>query len=330
MILNSEISMVLTVTINPLLETRYEIDSLVQQSTMRAVKEYNYAGGKGINVSRQLNKLNLQNHALLFLGGLNGKKLRRALDVDSINYSVVNTHAETRSASLFMSISDGKVTTVIGENSPPDSKEIDEFKNRLEKMMANCSTVVFAGSSPCEEASEIFVHGIDLANKLDKVSVLDTYGSHLRDCIDKAPTVLHNNVNELESSLAIDLSEEKAKLDFHEFLYSKGIKLSFITDGSKNSYASKFDFKYKITPHQIDVMDATGSGDAFIAGMIYGFEKSMVFDDMIKFASAAGAANATSWETCNADIDLIEKFKGKVDITPIGKKMKIINDDPTI
>jgi tagatose 6-phosphate kinase len=322
--------MVLTVTINPLLETRYEVESLIQQSTMRAVKEYNYAGGKGINVSRQLNKLDLQNHPLFFLGGLNGKKLRKALDAESINYSVVNTHAETRSASVFMSINDGKVTTVIGKNSPPDSKEIEEFKNRLEKMMANCSTVVFSGSSPCEEANEIFVYGIDLANKLDKVSVLDTYGSHLRDCIDKSPTVLHNNVNELESSLGIDLSEEQAKLDFLDHLYMKGVKLSFITNGSKDSYASKFDFKYKITPPAIDVMDATGSGDAFVAGMIYGFEKAMVFDDIIKFASAAGAVNATSWETCNADIDLIEKFKEKVEITSIGKKMKIINDDPTI
>ncbi|MCK5343130.1 MAG: hypothetical protein KAR20_06990, partial [Candidatus Heimdallarchaeota archaeon] len=69
LILNIEISMVLTVTINPLLETRYEIDSLIQQSTMRAVKEYNYAGGKGINVSRQLNKLKIENLALTFSGG---------------------------------------------------------------------------------------------------------------------------------------------------------------------------------------------------------------------------------------------------------------------
>ena len=77
-------------------------------------------------------------------------------------------------------------------------------------------------------------------------------------------------------------------------------------------------------------MDTTGSGDAFVAGIIYGFEKAMVFDDIIKFASAAGAANATSWETCNADIKLIEQIIQSVAVTPIGKKMKIINDDPTI
>lgn len=330
MILNNEISMVLTVTINPLLETRYEIDSLIQQSTMRAVKEYNYAGGKGINVNRLLNKLGLQNHALLFLGGLNGKKLRKVLDGDNINYSVVSAHAETRTASLFMSVNDSKVTTVIGENSPPDSKEIAEFMNRLEKMMANCSTVVFAGSSPCNEANEIFINGIDIANKLGKVSVLDTYGNHLQDCIDKSPTVLHNNVSELESSLAVELKEEKGKLDFLDHLYSKGIKLSFITDGNKDSYASKFDFKYKITPPKVNAMDATGSGDAFVSGIIYGFEKSMVFDDIFKFASAAGAANATSWETCNADIGLIDQIKRTVAVVPIGKKMKILNDDPTI
>jgi 1-phosphofructokinase family hexose kinase len=322
--------MVLTVTTNPLLEYRFEINSLKPNSTMRAVEEYNYAGGKGINVSRQLSKLQLKNQALLFLGGLNGKKLRKSIEADGINFSVVNTKSETRTASLLMSKEDGNVTTVIGKNSPPGSKEIEEFKNRMEKMMTNCSTVVFAGSSPSEEAGEIFKYGIGLANSLDKVSVIDTYGSLLKDCIDKAPTVLHNNVTELESSLAVKLSEEKDKLDFLNYLYSKGIKLAFITDGGNESYASKFDFKYKMIPPEIDVMDATGSGDAFVAGVVYGFEKSMVFDDIIKFASAAGAANAASWETCSSDITLIEKFIESVDIVPVGKKMKIINDDPTI
>jgi hypothetical protein len=56
----------------------------------------------------------------------------------------------------------------------------------------------------------------------------------------------------------------------------------------------------------------------------------MVFDDIVRFASAAGAANAASWETCSSDPDLIEKYTGSVDIIPVGKKMKIINDDPTI
>jgi 1-phosphofructokinase family hexose kinase len=322
--------MVLTVTTNPLLEYRYEINALQRNSTMRAVKEYNYAGGKGINVSRQLNKLNIKNQALLFLGGLNGKKLRKSIEADGINFSVVNTNSETRTASLLMSKEDGKITTVIGESSPPGLKEIEEFKNRMEKMMANCSTVVFAGSSPSEEAGEIFKYGIELANRLDKVSVLDTYGSLLNDCIDKAPTVLHNNVSELESSLAVDLSEEKDKLDYLDSLYAKGIKLAFITDGKNGAYASKFDFKYKITPPEIDAMDATGSGDAFVSGIIYGFEKAMVLDDIMKFAAAAGAANAASWETCNSDIALINKFTESVDISPVGKKMKIINDNPTI
>ena len=322
--------MVLTVTINPLLEYRYEINSLKKNSTMRSSREYNYAGGKGINVSRQLNRLGLDNQALLFLGGLNGKKLRKALDEDKINYSAVNTHYETRTASLLMSEEDGSVTTVIGNNAGPDQKEIEEFKHRLEKMIFNCSTVVFAGSSPSEKAAEIFAYGIDLANKLDKVSVLDTYGTALRECIDKAPTILHNNIGELESSLAADLSEESRILEFLDNLYSKGIKLAFITDGSKDSYASKFDFKFRVNSPKVDARDATGSGDAFVAGVIYGFEKAMVFDDIIRFASAAGAANATSWETCSSDMTLIEKLTASVNIISVGKKMKMINDDPTI
>lgn len=322
--------MVLTVTTNPLLEFRYEIETLNPASTMRALKDYNYAGGKGINVSRQLNKLGIKNHALLFLGGMNGKKLRKALDHDSIQYSVVNTHAETRAASVMIDSDKNETTTVIGNNSLPDTKEIDEFKSRLGKMMANCSTVVFAGSSPSDEAAEIFTYGIELANKLDKVSLLDTYGNSLQACIDAGPTMLHNNVNEFEDSLSLTLSTEKEKLELLDYLYSKGIKLAFVTDGTKNSYASKFDFKYKITTPAVDAKDATGSGDAFVAGTIYGFEKSMVFEDIMKFGSAAGAANAISFETCSSEISHIEKLQTGIEVNHVGKKMKIINDDPTV
>jgi fructose-1-phosphate kinase PfkB-like protein len=71
--------MILTVTINPLLERRYSYQSLDLSSVNRNGKLIIKAGGKGINVNRQLNKLGVKNIALLFTGGANGKLLREIL-----------------------------------------------------------------------------------------------------------------------------------------------------------------------------------------------------------------------------------------------------------
>jgi len=321
--------MILTITINPLLERRLFFEKIILGKDNRAYKEEFTAGGKGINVSRQLNQLGLKNSAFTFLGGNNGKMLRNILSQEKIEHSVVSTKSETRSANLIIEKNENRITTFFGVNSLITKEESDEFKDKLDKMIRNCSIVVFSGSSPCKEADDIFPYGIELANKYDKISVLDTYGNHLEKCINALPTLIHNNINEIESSLGFSVKNEEEKINFLKHLYSKGIKMAFLTNGADTTYASKYDFHYKITPPKVNTIDPTGSGDAFVAGIVYGLEHSFVYDEFIKIASALGAANAASWNTCSVSIDQINQLKEDVIVEPIGKKMKLIDDSPT-
>jgi 1-phosphofructokinase family hexose kinase len=320
--------MILTVTLNPLLEKRLIYKSIELGKNHRAEKEFYSAGGKGINVSRQLNFLGVDNSAFTFIGGNNGKIFRHILTEEKIDFSLVSTKSEMRSANLVIEEDKNRITTFFGLNSEITIEEVEEFKSKLEKMIINCSTVVFSGSSPCKAADSIFPYGIELANKHDKVSVLDSYGDHLEACLNAAPTVIHNNVDELEKTFGISLQSEEEKITFMKKLYSKNIKLIFLTDGANPAYAFKFGFIYKITPPEIKVADATGSGDAFVAGIIAGMEKSKVFDEFIKDAAALGAANAAKWETCTVSPDELESFYNLIQVETIGKKMKIIDDSP--
>nr|MDA3859658.1 PfkB family carbohydrate kinase [Melioribacteraceae bacterium] len=182
---------------------------------------------------------------------------------------------------------------------------------------------------PNKEAASIITYGIELANELDKTSILDTYGEHLQECINAKPTLLHNNVEELESSLNIKLDNEDKKVNFLKELYEKGIKLAFITNGAKATYASKFDFIYKIQSQKVKAIDATGSGDAFVAGIAYGLEKALVFDEFLRIASALGGINATCWDVCMVTLKDIQEIVNTVTVKPIGKKLKLIDDSPT-
>ncbi len=320
--------MILTVTINPLLERRLFFETVELGRTNRCRKEIFYRGGKGINVSRQLNYLGIQNSAFTFLGGSTGKTLRHCLTHDKIDFSVVSTKSETRVADLIVEEKNKRVSTFFGMNSSVTSEESEEFKSKLDKMIRNCSIVIFAGSSPCKETDDIFPFGIELANKHDKISILDTYGSHLKKCIDASPTVLHNNIDEIEKSLDVRLTSENEKIEFLKEIYSKNIKLAFLTDGANPIYAGKFDFHYKVSPPAVEVYDATGSGDAFVSGVAYGLETALVFDEFAKIATALGAANASMLETCEVPFEMMKDFYEQVDVISIGKKMKIINDAP--
>lgn len=320
--------MILTVTLNPLLERRLRYDKIVSGHVNRTNKEKFAGGGKGINVSRQLNHLSVKNFAFTFLGGNNGKILRHLLAEGQIEFNAVAIKSETRTATLAIDNETGQITSFFGPDSEITKEEADEFKSKLEKVIINCSAVVFAGSSPSEVTDDIFSYGIELAHKHDKISMLDTYGRHLKRCIEAAPTAMHNNIQELERSLGINLQNEKDKLDFMKELYGKNVKMIFLTDGDKPAYASKFGFNFRIEFTPVDAVDATGSGDAFVAGIMHGLDNSLVFDEFLRNAAALGTANASKLETCTVTPEEMNNYLGSVKISPIGKKMKIIDDSP--
>lgn len=320
--------MVLTVTINPLLERRYEYKNVLAHHQNRNGVVALQAGGKGINVSRQLNELNVQNIALTFLGGANGKAFRSAINKEEISFSFISTKSETRDCAVIIISSEPSVSSFFGENPEISVDEVDGFLLKLEKMITNSSIVVFSGSSPCKQADSIFPTGIKLANKLGKISVCDTYGDHLQNCIDAYPTIVHNNINETESSLKISLKTKKEKLKYLDFLYSKGVKQAFLTDGDNPFYSSNFDFHYKVAVPKIATVDPTGSGDAFTSGIVYGWQRQVTFMEQLIFATSLGTTNSGVFDVCKVPKTAADQFTRKIKPEPVGKKMKVINDKP--
>lgn len=320
--------MILTVTINPLLERRFLFKQVSIGRENRNGKEILGAGGKGINVSRQLNCLSTENVSLTFLGGTNGKTFREILIKEGIKTVPIRIQDETREAVVIFNESTGKVTTFFGPNSKISSNEVTEFLNKLEKMIENCEVVVFSGSSSCIETDIIFPFGIETANKHDKISICDTYGSHLRQCIEKSPTIIHNNVPETEKSLNISLNSGKDKIEFLNYLYSKGVKQSYLTNGELTSYAANFDFHYEIEVPKVKTVDSTGSGDGFVAGLAYTLHNDLTFEEGLTIASSIGALNAGHFEVCNIKPNEIEEFKTSIRISSVGKKMKTLDVTP--
>lgn len=321
--------MVLTVTLNPLLENNLFFKD-TNSANNRAYKQRYSCGGKGINISRQLNKFGIKNHALTFLGGSNGKKLRSSLESEGINFSVISTKSETREACLIFDEQNETLNTYFGISAKVTISEINNFLQKLEKAIVNSSIVVFAGSLPNIDVSEIVEKGIELCHKHDKISILDSYGERLEKQIELGPTIIHNNISEIRSSINKKLLNQKEIEKYLDLLYNKNVKLSFITSGADDTYAAKSDFHYRITNPKIIEKNPTGSGDAFVSGIIYGLEKSLIFNDFVKLASAIGALNASKWDVCNVDLEKAKRLANQVSISEIGKKIKLIDDSPTI
>lgn len=320
--------MILIITLNPLLERRYSNFKIESGKVNRNCRLELNAGGKGVNVSKQLKKFGLKSFNFFFAGGNNGKHLRDIVKHQELDFSFIPTKSETREAAVVISEDDKKIISCFTTNPEILQSEVEEFKSKLEKMIQNCEIVIFSGSSPSESCNSIIPFGINIANKYDKVSICDTYGSNLEECINASPTIIHNNFSEIGSSLNIKLNTEESIIDFLDELYRKNIKRAYLTNGAKEFYASNFDYVYKVKPLDVEYSDSTGSGDCFVAALTYSWLNSDVFDNSLKLATATASLNAGSFNVAEVSFDDALTMKDNVTVYPVGKKMKIIDDSP--
>lgn len=318
--------MILTVTLNPVIEHRLHFKKVIHGEANRSERLVYYAGGKGINVSRQLNMLSIQNLAFTFLGGDHGRRLRAALTNEKINFTAIPTKPETRFGSVVIEHETGVVTHYFGEAPSISEGEAAEFEAKLEKMMQNCEYVVFSGSSPSPACDDIFAYGLDLASKYDKTSILDTYGKSLENAITHEPTVLHLNRKEAAAWLGRPVTNEEEIIAALNKFRDLGVKISVITDGDAPVYVNHFGFIYRVIPPKVGKIDETGSGDAFVAGLVYGLYRDEILTDTLKYAAAFGAANAAMTEVCEVSLEKAGEYFNLVEVETVGKKLNLMNE----
>lgn len=317
--------MIVIITLNPLLEKRFYCNNFSINKTHRVNKLEYTVGGKGINISRQLNLLKVPNQSFTFLGGENGRIIRKHLTHEKINFVAIPTKAQTREATLIIDDNNSTVTTVMEQEYNISKNEIDEMKQKIEKAILNANIVVFAGSLPNQETYEIIEYGTKLAKENDKMVIIDTYGEHLNNCIELAPDIIHNNLDEVNNSLKLHLQNEKQIIDFTKKLYHKGVKITAITDGKNPFIVNNFNFIYKVFPPEVQEIHSTGSGDAFVAGLIYGIYNSEPLVESLKIATTLGAINAQRLDVCNITPKDLENFDANTfKIETIGEKMNTI------
>lgn len=307
--------MILTITLNPLLEKILFFDEIIKGQVNRANNVKINAGGKGINVSRQLNHFKLDNLAIGFLGGDNGKKLKSILFKEQIKNSFQQISDETREG--FVVVENSKIReSYFFPNPVVNSKEVFELIVRTKKAILNSEMMIISGSSPDFESKEdemkIFSELIPFAADNDKFTLIDIYGNHLPQVLELKPMIVHTNREELEKSLNIKFNSDNDLLNFLENNCRKGIKIFIVTNGPEKFFAINQGFVYEVIPPEVETVNPTGSGDAFMAGFIYGLHNNHPFEEILKWATASGAANASMFEVCAADQSLIEALKDKV------------------
>ena len=269
------------------------------------------AGGKGINVSRQLKRLGIKTIATGFLGGEVGSVVQRLLRQEGIDQDFVLTDGMTREGLTYRE-PNGQFTAVFEPPVRIAVEHVHELNKKLNMLAVQSTWIVCSGSSPGFEADDLYYEALVVAHRAGIPSVLDSYGSAFELALKALPALVKPNKHEFEITFGKKLQEEADFLDGLHFLLKKGIQYCIITNGVNPCYAAVQGHYWKITPPVVDAVNPTGSGDAMIAGILYGFHKGWKFEKSLAFGTATGAANARRWEIAQSDLQEIEELESRV------------------
>jgi tagatose 6-phosphate kinase len=303
--------MVTTVTLNPMLDKTIYVDRLRVGEITRATKREMSPGGKGINVARQLTRFGVPSIATGFMGGETGQMVEQLLDSEGVKHSFVHIQDLTREGITILE-STGRSTGVFEPGHRVSSSELRLLKEKCEEFLQASDWLVLSGSTPHAELDFFYKEIIEEAAPSNCRVVLDSYGEAFKQGVSAKPFMVKPNVKELEQTFGIKLSTRQAILDQLDWFSDKGISLAVLTDTQKPFYLSYLAKRWQVTPPVVQMVNPVGSGDAFVAGAVYGFIHEWELEKTIKFATAAGAVNASRWAAVDVAVEEAEGLAPKV------------------
>jgi tagatose 6-phosphate kinase len=308
--------MTITVTLNTMLDKTVYIDVLRKGRIHRASRMEMVAGGKGVNVSRQLTALGVDTVATGFLGGETGSIITRLLNNEKIENDFEYIQSMTREGVTYRD-TEGDVTAMFEPPHTVTTGEALRLVDRITKLMRGAQWVVCGGSSPSAASDEVYKVVLRQAHDRNIRSVLDTYGEALRLEFDERPYLLKANQQEYESTFGRSLADETAFRKALDRCLESGIYCAILTNGGEPAYVGTPEGHWLLRPPKIVPVNPTGSGDAMTAGFIFGHERGWQFDRILAFATAAGSANARKWAVADSTYDEIEQLVTDVEITKL-------------
>lgn len=267
---------VLVVNPNPLLNLvhagRFTPGAVNRVTALRVLAE-----GKGVNVARVLARHGRRAVLVGFAGGHSGAWLRELIRAEGIRDACVETAAPVRMGFMASCGTDEHPTTVFPNGFPVTDAECGSLLDRVEALLDSVRLVIASGSVPDPVADDLYLRLLALCERRSVPCWLDAYGPAMGRA--------------LEGSAAPYLCKPNREELVHSSHWHRARELH-ITDGDGPIEVDDPSGRWRVIPPAIRQVNPIGSGDCYVAGLVHGWLAGMSMEDRLRYAAAAGAANA--------------------------------------
>ena len=305
--------MIYTVTLNPALDKTVEIPSLTVDGVNRITTMRTDPGGKGINVSKVIQKLGGKSMAAGILGGDTGRAIQSSLEAMELNTWFQFVEGETRTN---MKIIDPVKHTNTDINEPGvtvSEKILDSLLKELLKKVSQGDIAVISGSMPKGSPKETYYLWTKAFREKGVKVILDADGELLKAGLKASPYLIKPNDHELSQLVGRTLkTPEELKQVAMDLMEEYGIEKVVVSMGSAGAlYVTKEKTLYA-EGLKVPVGSTVGAGDSVVGALAVAEESGMNLEDTVCLSTATGAANVMCSGTQAAEYSVIQELISKV------------------
>jgi 1-phosphofructokinase family hexose kinase len=306
---------IITVTLNPVVDLTFWVPHFCAGKTFLSERSAAYAGGKGVNTSRALLNLNITSTATGIIGEHCRKTYVDILAKEGITHDFYLTDGSVRTNVTILTA--GERETHIRDRGShltagtfkrflhhfrelvsKAKKEMDPVSETQLDSTATKPLVILSGSIPENIPTESYRTLLHTAHKMGALSLLDTSGKPLRLGLEEKPFFIKPNRYEAEEALGFLPESEYDYRKAIESFHALGIELVMISRGSDGLYLSNGKRTVSASVNVERPVNTVGSGDAAVAGAVFGTINDLGIDDTARLSCALGAANTLVAGAC--------------------------------
>ena len=311
--------MIYTITLNPALDRTLWINQIREDVSNRIIREESYAGGKGIDVSKVLTALGVENRALGFLAGFAGRQLEAQLTRDGTQCSFIPVSGETRINIVIHELVTGR--QIILNSSGPEVKPFESLEiTDVVRRREDPEFVSIGGSLPPRVHPEIYRKIIETARLRGAKVILDVDREALKIGIGGKPDVIKPNIHELSALVGRKLEKRGEILEAAREINRKGVEIVLVSMGPRGILLVSDGKAYQAVPPSVEVVNTIGAGDSSVAGFIYGRVSGRDLKESLILATAAGTATTLRRGTALATKEDVEKLAPQVRLEIISEE----------
>lgn len=303
--------MIYTLTLNPSIDYIVHVTDLTMGDVNRMDTDFKLPGGKGINVSRILKRIDSDSTALGFLGGFTGEFIENWLVSEGITSQFTKVSDDTR---INIKLKAAEETEINGIGPALSDDEVQALKDALQPVKAG-DIVVLSGSTPKSLRAGFYHELIELIKEKQAEFVIDTTGKDLLASLPDRPILVKPNNHELADLYHTTFDSIEDILPYGQKLREEGAQNVIISMAGDGALLFCESGVYQSNVLKRTLKNSVGAGDSMIAGFIGNYAKTTDPVEAFKWGVACGSATAFSDDLATAAF--IQELLPEVEITKI-------------